>query len=109
MANQISDWGDYINESFLKAADVKGPEQVFAVVNIEEVGDIDSKTLRLTLESSGSKYLLDLNKTNSVFLKNNGISHPNAVVGKKISFKKVIVVNPSTHKEVEGLRIASVN
>jgi len=108
MQSEMGGWEDYIGSSFLKAENVTGPEQVFVVTNAEEAGLEEEKIVRLNLESGKDKYLFDLNKTNSIFLKNNGITHPLKLVGKRITFKKVLVNNPKTKKEVEGLRIASV-
>lgn len=103
----VGEWDSYIS-NFLKAVDVTSEDQSFVVVSAEEVDNRDEKTIRLHLETDQIKYAFDLNKTNAVFLKDNGIKHPKEVIEKKLYFKKVNVQNPQTKKEVEGLRICKI-
>ncbi len=103
----VGEWDNYIS-NFLKAVDVTGTDQPFVVVSTEEVDNREEKAIRLHLESNQIKYIFDLNKTNSVFLKENGIGHPRDVTGKKLYFEKVKVMNPQTKKEVDGLRICKL-
>ena len=105
--SEVGSWDNYIN-NFLKAEDVGSVEEEYVCIGVQEVSFDDSKTLRLTLEKAPIKYLFDLNKTNSVFVKNNGIKHPLDIVGKKVKFDKVKVFNPQLKKEVDGLRIISI-
>ena len=101
----VGGWESYIN-NFLKADDVKSEEEAFACVNAEEVSFGNETSVRLHLERSPDKFLFDLNKTNAVFLKDDcKIKHPKEIVGKKLYFTKVKVMNPQTKKEVDGLRI----
>ena len=104
---QVGSWDQYIS-NFLKATDVTGEGQPFVVINAEEVDNRDEKTIRLHLETAGIKYIFDLNKTNSVFLKENGITHPKEVIGQKLFFKIIQVRNPQLNKEVPGLRICKI-
>lgn len=104
----VGEWDSYIS-NFLKASDVPSEDTPFVVISAEEVTNRDEKSIRLHLETSEIKYIFDLNKTNAVFLKDNGIKHPKDVVGKKLYFKKVNVQNPQTKKEVEGLRITKID
>ena len=103
----VGEWDSYIS-NFLKYTDVKGEDHAFVVVSTEEVDNRGEPAVRLHLESEEIKYLLDLNKTNAVFLKKAGIKHPKDVIGKKLYFKIVMVRNPQLNKEVEGLRINKV-
>lgn len=101
----VGGWDSYIN-NFLKASDVESENTEFVCIQVEQVSFGDSETsLRLHLERSPDKFLFDLNKTNAVFLKTAGIKHPTEIVGKKIYFNKVKVMNPQTKKEIDGLRI----
>lgn len=103
----VGEWDSYIS-NFLKHTDVTSEDQIFVVISTEEVDNRGEKTIRLHLESKEIKYLFDLNKTNSVFVKNVGIKHPNEVIGKKLCFKIVMARNPQLNKEVESLRIIKV-
>lgn len=101
----VGGWDSYIN-NFLKADDVTSEEDGYVCTKVESVSFKESETsLRLNLERSPDKFLFDLNKTNAVFVKESGIKHPTEIVGKKIYFKKVKVMNPQTKTEVDGLRI----
>lgn len=104
---EVGSWDNYIN-NFLKANDVESVKDEFVCIGVQEVSFDAGKTLRLTLERSPIKYLFDLNKTNSVFIKKDGIVHPLDLVGKKLKFDKVKVFNPQLKKEVDGLRIISI-
>lgn len=103
----VGEWDSYIS-NFLKANDVTGEDQPFVVISAEEVDNHDGKNIRLHLEIDPIKYILDLNKTNVVFLKNNGIEHPKDVIGKKLFFKIVETRNPKTNQTVDGLRICKI-
>lgn len=104
---EIKGWDGYIT-NFLKSDDVKENDW-FAIVHVESVlGDRDDERLRLHLENSPNKYVFDLNKTNTVWLKEQRIGHPKELVGKKIQFRKVMVNNPQSKKEVESLRICGL-
>ena len=106
----LDSWDGFIGGCFLKAEDVENDEQIFIVKKVESVFDDrdDQYKVRLELESKGITFLLDLNKTNANFIKEHGVKKPIDLMEKKITFKKVMVRNPQTHKEVEGLRIKSV-
>jgi len=104
----VGGWDDYINV-FLKADDVKSQNDEYVCIKIEEVVFDDKKNLRLTLERVPDKFLFDLNKTNLDFIKSKGIKHPKEIVGKRLKFRKVTVTNPTSKKEVEGLRIDAIN
>jgi len=100
-------WDEFLGGNFLKADNVKGEAQPFAVIKTEKITEDERPRMRLHLESEQKEYLFDLNVTNTVFLKNN-LEKPQDVVGKKIYFRKVMVNNPTTKKEVEGLRIRKI-
>jgi hypothetical protein len=105
-------WDDYLGgSSFLKAINVNSENDSFQISKIEEVSDMkdeDIKRPRLTLDKDGKSYIFDLNVTNAKKMKELGVVNPNALVGKKIYFKKALVRNPQTNQEVDGLRIYKV-
>ena len=103
----VGEWDSYIS-NFLKHTDVTSEDQIFVVVSAEEVDNRDEKSVRLHLETDQIKYIFDLNKTNAVFLKDNGIKHPKEVIGKKLCFKIVQARNPQLNKEVPSLRICKI-
>ena len=107
MENNLDSWGGFLGSNFLSASEVKSEDQEFVCVNVEL--DAENNRPCLLLESGDLKAKFTLNVTNSNFVKNAGISSPKAIIGKKIQFKKVMVNNPQTRKEVEGLRIKSIN
>ena len=104
----VEGWDNYISGNFLKHTDVPSEDTAFVVVSNEEVDNRENKVVRLHLESNENKYIFDLNKTNAIFLKENGIKHPKDVVGKKLYFKIVMARNPTLNKEVESLRITKI-
>lgn len=106
---QLDSWDSFISGSFLKAINVTNEEQPFVVTNVtieETEGGIKP---RLQLENKETKFDFDLNKTNSLKISELGIKSPKDLIGKKIYFKKVLVRNPSTNKEVDGLRVHKVD
>ena len=106
----LNDWNTYIGGTFLKADHVEHDGQEFAIISVENYFDDrdESNKIRLHLESDGDQFMMDLNKTNANFLKNNGIATPKDLVGKVIIFKKVLARNPRTNQEVDSLRICEV-
>ena len=103
----VGEWDNYL-KNFLKTDDVTSEDQPFVIVSMEEVDNRDERVIRLHLETNQVKYIFDLNKTNTVFLKENGIKHPTEAIGKKVYFKIVQASNPSIQKEVPALRIAKI-
>lgn len=106
----LDDWTGFISGNFLKAVNVNSENDVFVCTAIQIVADAreGSERPRLTLERNKIEFDFDLNKTNSIFLKNNGIQKPKDIVGAKIFFRKAFVRDPKKNQEVEGLRIWKV-
>jgi hypothetical protein len=103
----VKGWGAYIGGNFLKAENVKDENQVFICTKIEDVESDGRSRIRLTLESDGVEWDFDLNVTNAKKLKE-VYDHPLKAIGCQIFFKKVLVTNPQTKKEVESLRIHNI-
>ena len=103
---ELGSWGGFLGSNFLSAEDVKDENHIFVCIAVEF--DAENERPILVLESADIKSKFSLNVTNSNFVKDAGIGSPNDAIGKKITFKKVMVNNPQTHKEVEGLRIKSI-
>jgi len=103
----LDSWDGFLGSKFLSAEDVRDEDQIFVCVDVEE----DTENLRpiLVLESESTQFKFGLNVTNATFIKEAGISSPKKVIGKKLTFKKVLVNNPRTRKEVKGLRVLSVS
>ena len=105
--SEVGGFDKYIN-NFLKAEDVVSVEDEYVCVNVTEANFDGKASIRLDLQRSPDKYIFDLNKSNAVFVKNAGLKHPKELIGKKLTFEKVRVFNPSLKKEVDGLRIKSI-
>lgn len=105
---QLDSWDDYISGNFLKADNVDSESDEFECTNIIEVEEDERKRLRLSLERNENEWEFDLNKTNARKLQELGVKTPQQIVGKKIRFKKALVRNPQTNKEVDSLRISKV-
>ena len=101
----IDSW-DGLLKNYLKADYLKEQEEVFACIGIK----VDGKDMELEVQRNEEEesFIFGLNVTNKVFLKNNGISIPKEVIGKKLTIKKVLATNPTLKKEVESLRISKV-
>lgn len=106
----IDTWDEFISGDFLKPVNVDSDKDAFVVTDVSVFNDIKNNSTRprLTLERNGNEWDFDLNKTNSVFLKNNGIDSPRQAIGCKLYFRKAFVRNPQTNLEVESLRICKV-
>lgn len=105
MSETTTESWDGLLVNYLKADNLKEQQEDFGCINVE----VQEKEMTLHLEREGDKpFLFGLNTTNKVFLKNNGIASPKDVIGKKITIKKVLAMNPTTKKEVDSLRICGV-
>ena len=108
-SKEVGGWDDYITGRFLKAENIENPEDTFEVIDMtEELNRDENKVVRLTLKCYNEEFRMDLNKTNSAFIKNAGILHPKDLKGKKLQFNKVRVFDPTKKMEVDGLRISKV-
>ena len=107
---KLDAWDDFISGAFLKAVNVDSEKDAFVCTNAEIFKDMrdNSERPRLSLERNGQQYEFDLNKTNSVKAKELGATSTRKLIGKKIYFKKVLVRNPQTNQEVDGLRIHKI-
>jgi hypothetical protein len=105
----LESWGDFCGSNFLKAEQVKNEQEGYVVTDIEVFSDENNSAKpRLSLEKGEETFLFDLNVTNSNFCKNNGITSPKQLIGKKLYFRKVNVMSPTKKKEVESLRISKI-
>ncbi len=99
----IESW-DGLLTNYLKAGSVKDEQIPYICIGVK----VNEKEMELELEQGGEKTFFSLNVTNKLFLKENGISAPKLVIGKKIFFRKVKATNPQTKKEVDSLRISKI-
>ena len=95
---------DGLLKNYLKANNLKENVESFACIGVS----VESEGLNLELERGEEKFVFGMNVTNMVFLKNNGITAPKEVIGKKITFEKVKAYNPTLKQEVDSLRIIRV-
>ena len=101
MSETSTESWDGLLTNYLKADNVKDETVPYICIGVK----VKDKDMDLELEQNGKRLLFSLNVTNKVFLKENGISKPKEVIGKKIFFRKVKATNPQTKKEVDSLRI----
>lgn len=99
----IDSW-DGLLTNYLKADNLKEQEEEFVCIGV----DVRGQDLDLEFERGEEKFTFGLNVTNKVFLKNNGITKPRDVIGKKLTLNKVKAFNPTLKKEVDSLRITRI-
>lgn len=105
MSETTGESWDGLLKNYLKADNLKENTEDFACLGIA----IDGTEMELQLvRNENEKFVFSLNVTNKVFLKNNGITVPNQVIGKRLTFEKVKAFNPTLKKEVDSLRINKV-
>ncbi len=105
--NTLKSW-DAFSGNYLKADEVKSEDDAYVCTKVETSGEGVDITPVLTLERNELGKLFSLNKTNIKFAKKEGITMPLEFIGCKIYFKKVLVNNPKTGEEVDGLRISKI-
>ena len=107
MSETSSESWDGLLTNYLKADNILGDldsEGMVVCIGVEVEGD----RMDLIVEYNQEKFNFTMNKTNMVFLKENGISKPKEAIGKKITVKKTMAMNPQLKKEVPTLRISKV-
>lgn len=92
--------------NYLKANSFEEEEITLVCTSIK----IEGKELELNLERNEGKekFTFGCNVTNKVFLKENGIKAPKETIGKKVTFKKITAMNPTTKREGPSLRICKI-
>ena len=107
MSETSSESWDGLLTNYLKAENIVGnidSEAVIVCIGVE----IESDRMDLIVEYNQEKFNFTMNKTNMVFLKENGILRPKEAIGKKLTVKKTMAMNPQLKKEVPTLRISKV-
>ena len=99
----VESW-DGLLKNYLKADNLKENTESFGCVGV----NVENGEMELQLERENEKFVFSLNVTNKVFLKNNGITAPKEIIGKKLTFEKVKAFNPTLKKEVDSLRIIRI-
>lgn len=95
---------DGLLKNYLKADNLKENTEDFDCVGL----NIEGADMDLELMKDEQKFVFSLNVTNKVFLKNNGISKPKEIIGKKVYMEKVKAFNPTIKKQVDSLRIFKI-
>ncbi len=107
MVGNIDSWDGFTGTNWVKADVVKSESDAFVCVNTE-LEDKDNPQPLLTLQHNEEEYKFTLNVSNSKKCKELKITKPADLIGKKLYFKKILVRDPSTNKEVDGLRIHKI-
>lgn len=105
---QLDNWDGFLGSNFLGAENVENEDQEFVVVGAEMDRENQRPILNLETKEGKEKYLFSLNVTNSKFIQEAGINSPKDSIGKKLTFRKVMVQSPKKKQEVESLRIKTV-
>jgi hypothetical protein len=100
----LESWDSFTGTNWLKASDVKDSNDTFAIIRIELEEKENPRPL-LILERNKIEYHFSLNVTNANKCREFKINTPKDLVGKTITFHKVLVRDPNRKQEVEGLRI----
>jgi hypothetical protein len=103
-----NDSWDGLLGNYLKAEDLKDEKGKLVCIAVESGISDNEPYMTLGVEVNGKKKVWDLNMTNRVALKTAGLAKPSDAKGKFILYRKVTVMNPSTKKEVESLRITGL-
>ena len=103
----LDKWDDFAGE-FLKADLIKSFPVVLVPIAIETEEREGKKHLYLKVEYNSRTWLVEVNKTNQNYLRANGVMSPNALIGKKLTFNKIQVRNPTTHTIVDSLAIVKI-
>jgi hypothetical protein len=104
----LDNWSNFTGGDFLKADDVKDEQHAFVVDNIGTIKREKGDNVKLELSDGNKEYNFEMNRTNAARAKELGIKAPKDLLGKKIYFRKVVVVNPKTKGEVTSLRIIKI-
>lgn len=104
----IGNWDDFAGE-WLKVEMIKSFPIELVCIDVEAFFDEDDKAhLILTFDFNLKKKKFEVNKTNQDNLKELGVTSPQYLAYKTITFEKIRVHNPSTKKKVDSLSITKV-
>ncbi len=92
----LDSWDGFLGSNWLSVDDVKSEEDAFICVKVE----LDTENVRpmLVLEKDEIEYKISLNVTNANFVKDEGLTSPKDLIGKKIFFRKSMAFSPSAKK-----------
>ena len=94
----LSKWDDFSGE-YLKTDLCKFPLTIVPVEVKGEYDKDDKPRMSISFLYNEKNWKLELNKTNQNFIRAMNMA-PHDIVGKKLTFEKIMVRNPSTQKQV---------
>lgn len=104
----LEDWEDFLGNWF-KAEFVKAWPAVTVFTSVTGTfDDRDNAHLIYDLQYAGKKLTWEPNKTNIQIIRDAGILSPKGLIGKKVSFKKVMNFNPQLKKKVPSVEIEKI-
>ena len=104
----VDTW-DGLLTNYLKAEHLEADEDKTVCIDVKKLNINGEERLELILNYKEEKYSFSMNKTNMVFLKEEAkLDSPEKAIGKIITFKKALAMNPQLKKEVPTLRIIKV-
>lgn len=112
MVQSTIDSFDGIVKNYLKAENLKDSKGSFVVEDVEIVEKVnDDGEVRNVIECKinidDTDYVFALNFTNASFVKTK-VKAPKDLIGKKLSYEKIKVQNPTTKKTVDGISLINV-
>lgn len=103
-----NDWVEFAGD-FLKAEHIKEWPVSLVVVDVKMEFDKDQNArLFMDTEYKNRKWRIEINKTNQKIIISNKVETPMALIGKKLTFGKIMVRNPSTNTQVPSFLLESV-
>lgn len=100
-------WDDFAG-IYMKAQDVKEWPVVVVCKDVEAYSQDGKPKLDLIVEYNNRDRKIGINATNRNVLKSNKITSPSAIIGKKLTFIKTKVNNPSTGQPVDSFILDEV-
>ena len=102
----LDDWDDFAGE-YLKCDDIATFPLLVACIGVEADYEDDKAKLTAIVEYKGRQRKIGLNKTNQDVIKANKIT-PKGLIGKKLTFGKHKVRNPTTNSLVDSFLIETI-
>lgn len=102
-------WEDFAGE-YLKCDLIKEFPLIVVAKDIILFYDKEEEKPRMDLivEFHNKDWKIGVNKTNQQFMRSNGVTFPREIIGKKLTFNKIKVRNPSLNKLVDSFNLEKI-
>ena len=107
-SGDINSWDGFVG-SWLKPVDIETVPCSIVVIDARaELSPDGNPQIVLSINHKEKKYDWSLNKTNTAFLKNSGLTSPRDVIGKTLVLNKTKVRDPKKSMIVDSLFIEKI-